>query len=65
MGLENQKFVLGIRVTCPLAVIPKYGKNNSKFFISGTDRPMTWKFGMQHLGLWLYLVYSNDDSWLT
>ena len=44
-----------------MAVMPIYGKKDLKFFISGTEKPMTLKLGIQHWGLWLYLVYSNDD----
>ena len=44
-----------------MAVMPIYGKNELKF-ISGTERPMTLKFDIQH---WFYLIYSNDDPSLT
>ena len=48
-----------------MAVMPIFGKNELRFCISGTERPMTLKPGMQHGGLWLYIVYSNDDLSLT
>ena len=48
-----------------MAVMLIYGKKDLKFLISGTERPMTLKFGMQHRRIWLYLVYSNDDFWLS
>ena len=59
-----------------MAIILIYGKNILKFFThvltfvlnasdSGTGKPMSSKLGMQHRGHWLYLVYSNDDLWLT
>ena len=48
-----------------IAVMPIYGKKFFQFFVSGIERQMTLKLGMQHMGLWLYLVYSNDDPWLT
>ena len=41
--------------------MPIYGKKDLKLFITGTESLMTLKLGMQHLGLWFYLVYSNDD----
>ena len=42
-----------------------YGKNPLKIFFSGLKRPKTLKIVMQHLGLWLYQIYSNGDHWLT
>ena len=40
-------------------------KTFNKSFFSGTKRPMTLKFGMQHLVLEYYQVCSNDVSGLT
>ena len=48
-----------------MAIMPIYGKKDFKFFISGTEKLMTFKLGMQYWGLWLYLVYSIDDLSLT
>ena len=41
-----------------MAVMPRYGKKDLKFFISGTERLMTLKLGMQHWGLWFCLIVS-------
>ena len=48
-----------------MTAMPKYGKNRKKIFFSGTKRPMTLKFGMQHGVLEYYQVCSNDDPGLT
>ena len=44
-----------------MAVMSVYGKIDLKFFISGTERQVTLKLGMQHRGLWFYIVCTNDD----
>ena len=44
-----------------LAAMPIYGKNPSKIFFSGTSGPIFTKVGMQHRGLMLIIVRSNDD----
>ena len=43
-----------------MATMPIYGKNPLIIF-SRTKGPMTLKLGMQHRGLWPYIVCSNDD----
>ena len=42
-----------------------YGKNPSKFFFSGTTRPISTKLGMKHRGLEYYNVFINYDLWVT
>ena len=37
-----------------MAIMPLYGKKDSKFFISGTERPVTLKLGMLHWGPGLF-----------
>ena len=40
-------------------------KNPSKFFFSGTGRPISTKLGMLHRGLQPLIVCSNDDPRVT
>ena len=42
-----------------MATMPIYGKNPSKFFFSGTTRPISTKLGMKHWGLEYYNVFIN------
>ena len=44
-----------------MATMTIYGKNPSKTFFSGTSGPIALKLGMQHLGLWPFIICSNDD----
>ena len=44
---------------------PKYGKNASKIFFSGTNGQIYSKFGMFHWGLQPIIVCSYDDLWMT
>ena len=46
-----------------MAVMSIYCKIDLKFFISGTERQVTLKLGLQHWGLWSYIVCTNDDLW--
>ena len=48
-----------------MAAKPKYGKNPSKIFFSGTGGPISTKLGMLHRGLQPIIDYSNDDPGLT
>ena len=48
-----------------MAAMPIYGKNPSKIFFSRTGGPIFTKLGMQHWGLQLIIVCSNDDPGLT
>ena len=48
-----------------MAATPIYGENPSKFFFSGTDRPISTKLGMLHWGLLPIIVCSNDDPGVT
>ena len=48
-----------------MAATPIYGKKPSKIFFSRTGSPMILKLGLQHQGLKLYKVYTNDDPGLT
>ena len=48
-----------------LAAMPIYGKNPSKFFFSGTGRPISTKLGMHYWGLLSIIVCSNDDPEVT
>ena len=45
-----------------MAVLLIYVKKNFQFFVSEFEKPMTYKLGIQYWELWLYLIYSNDDS---
>ena len=47
-----------------MAATAIYGKNCSKIF-SGTGGPISTKLGMNHRGLLLIIVCSNDDPGLT
>ena len=48
-----------------MAAMPIYGRNFSKIFFTGTGWPITTKRGMQHWGLLLIIVCSNDDLGVT
>ena len=48
-----------------MATMPIYGKNPSKFFVSGTAGPISTKLGMKHWGLEYYNVFINHDLWMT
>ena len=48
-----------------MATMPTYGKNPSKIFYSGNGGPISMKLGMQHWGLHLNIVCSDDDPGLT
>ena len=48
-----------------MAATPRYGKNPSKMFFSGAGWPISTKLGMQHRGLLLMIVCSNDDPGVT
>ena len=48
-----------------MAAMPKYGKNPSKIFFSGTVGPISMKLGMKHRGLKHYNVYINHDPVMT
>ena len=48
-----------------MATMPIYGKNPSKFFFSGTTRPISTKLGMKHRGLEYYKVFISYDLWMT
>ena len=48
-----------------MAAMPKYGKNPSKFFVSGTTKPISTKLGMKHQGLEYYNVFIDYDLWMT
>ena len=45
--------------------MPIHGKNPSKFFFSGTTRPISTKLGMKHRGLEYYNLFINYDLWIT
>ena len=47
-----------------MATLPKYSYS-FRFPSLLTKRPMTLKFGTQHLGLWPCKIYSNDDPGVT
>ena len=42
-----------------------YGRNLSKIFYSGTGGPISMKLGMEHWGLKVIIVCSNDEPGLT
>ena len=48
-----------------MAAMPKYGKNPSKIFFSGTVKPISTKLGMEHRWLKHYNVYINHDPVMT
>ena len=48
-----------------MAVMPKYGKNPSKIFFSGTGGPISKNLGVKHLWLKYYNVYINHDPVMT
>ena len=48
-----------------MAAMPIYGKNPSKFFLSGTPGLISTKLGIKHRGLEYYNVFINYDLWLT
>ena len=48
-----------------MATMSIYGKNPSKFFLSGTTGPVSMKLGMKHWGLEYYNVCINYDLWMT
>ena len=47
-----------------MAVLPLYGKNPLKAFVSETNEPISFELGIQHWGLRFYKVYTNHDPWL-
>ena len=48
-----------------MAAMPIYGNNPSKNFFSGTDRLISTKLCIFHLGLQPIIVCSNDDPGVT
>ena len=48
-----------------MAAMPIYGKNPSKFFFSGTTKPISTKLGMKYWWLKYYNVYINHDPVMT
>ena len=63
MEIKIYKYAAGHMTRMATMLI--YGESPSKIFFSGTSEPISTKLGMQHWGLLLINVCSNDDPRLT
>ena len=62
--MRERKFVQTVLVMWPRWPSHPYMVKRFTFFFSGTNRPTAWKHSIQHSGLGLYNIYSNDDPGL-